>query len=324
MGKILHHYTSADTFINFISKNNKLKVNHINNVNDPMEFVGLNFSGTSGGGKYPGDSYFKYEKIRFANGRVHSKLFLTCFSYFDNVEDSKITNNILENMWAHYSDSYKGICLVFNEDTILKSITDCNYELLFNGPVKYSDTEKFSASISTDNFKIDDPDSVYDNAVKEKYVHHLSYKNCNRSNEREYRILLSGSEAANQIFIEFEKPSSIILGLKYQLKHRDPIVTYCNRLNIPLYKMSFNSNSRKYESTKVDKKYFFVIQLNDHLGKLKELYGVTDSSDLKNFLNEDEHHVLELFKHNGLKMSFSELYKINMMLSEKILEKMKS
>ena len=100
----LYHFLNANHGLDNI-KRRRLKVARINELNDPFEFAGVNFSDKS-----------TRDAFKRMKNEMNEQRGLLCFS-------TKWKNPV---MWSHYADKHKGICLGFD-------VADTSV-----GPVSYS------------------------------------------------------------------------------------------------------------------------------------------------------------------------------------------
>src|ERR1051325_6605574 len=144
--KYVYHYTRLDTALDYILKNGTLMLNSFAKMNDPRESKSWTIATMV-------DSRvsLKDEDWDALSARVSSMLKqnakIACFSKDRKAAENKWQPEALldrgftrPNMWHHYADAHKGVCLMFDiaklnaafEKQIVKS-------QLFLGPVSYSD-----------------------------------------------------------------------------------------------------------------------------------------------------------------------------------------
>lgn len=316
MPKVLHHYTDAETLTKDILKREELKANHIDKVDDPMRLNSLNFSGSTDDSS---DFDLKCKNISKANKSIHSKLFLTCFSIIETEKESPKHDSVLDNMWTHYGDNHKGVCIAFNEQDFNKIIDDSSYSCIFRGPVNYPGNINLSTKINTHAFKSGDKSRKYQEVIKKSYIKHLFTKPTSRDNEKEYRYLIKSRSAAKSIYIKFKKPLYIVVGAKYKFKKNDTIYNYCNINNVPLYKIFFDQRHRVYKFKMITREFFLTRLINDNLNQLLELLNV----DFDTFIttqNGINHSLLTSSACSSNKSNYKDLLEMNIYLEKEIIK----
>lgn len=172
-----------------------------------------------------------------------SKINISCFS-------ASGWDNVL--MWAHYANSYHGICIEYD-------FTQFDDFPGFIRAIQYSEQrptvslEDFgiSAYLKTDN-KWDIKHTDFD---INKIIDYLCVKSPKWDYEKEWRIICPSDTTAS--FIEMPKIKSITLGLKMNPLCRKLILDVCKIKDIDCYELTigndnFKIDRRKVENTKAD------------------------------------------------------------------------
>jgi len=118
----LFHYTSLNTFLEFIMKHKTLRTNNLNTMNDPREAERWAFGGTN----VPYSELFPvfysedtHIECQFRLGQMIKDRFqVMCFS---GAQHNGWDN---EMMWAHYADRQRGICLEFDEQELITGLLE--------------------------------------------------------------------------------------------------------------------------------------------------------------------------------------------------------
>ncbi len=113
--KFIYHFTTAEKALLYILPNLRLKLSPYPNTNDPKENKSFAFD----------DLYKKVDDFKKAEVQRSFELVLKeyckviCFSadYEEKGEGKPWYKCDLlhPNVWAHYGDAYKGICLIINK-----------------------------------------------------------------------------------------------------------------------------------------------------------------------------------------------------------------
>ena len=134
-----------------------------------------------------------------------------------------------ENMWAHYANNHRGMCVEYD-------LLGINSALKFTAvPVIYSQ-ERACFNF----FKLE---SMQNDAMS-LFVQSLTSKSPEWSYEKEWRIIRDQESCGNQwdtnrkgALLEMIRPSSIILGCATEQEFEKEVRKYCENSRITLYKM---------------------------------------------------------------------------------------
>lgn len=157
----LYHYTKSDTALNFILKNNTIKLNSFSSVNDPRENKTWNISPfVNAEAKIEHDEYERIANEVSSYLKANAKL--VCFSRDKAEANGELHPNAIfdrgfskPSMWHHYADEYNGVCLMFNKQKLIKIFKDQLEEKhLFHGAVTYTN-EGILPKLNGDPFVID-------------------------------------------------------------------------------------------------------------------------------------------------------------------------
>lgn len=188
-GKNIYHFTSARKALMYILPTMQLKLSSLTELNDPKENQTFGFNDIFSEIEYN----FKYFEIRNAFEQyIRNQCKVSCFSgdYMVNANHFKFGFEH-PNLWTHYADDYKGVCLVFDKSTILNEANINNINS-FHDDVKYSELIIYP-QISPDVFTQD-----INEYLRSYLCSNLSpffyQKYLNWDNEHENRIVKFGEE----------------------------------------------------------------------------------------------------------------------------------
>lgn len=110
----VYHYTSLDTYMNYIAPSGALRFSKFSESYDAFENM---------------RSIFALENRKWVKSpmtEIINKPFrFACFSQGDRTNpDNIIPGYLLARMWAQYGGKHKGICLAFDKTQLLKEIAD--------------------------------------------------------------------------------------------------------------------------------------------------------------------------------------------------------
>jgi hypothetical protein len=157
----LYHYTKSDTALNFILKNNTIKLNTFSDVNDPRESKAWNISPF-----FNVEAKMEHDEHERIANEVSSYLKenakLICFSKDNSEAKGELHSNAIfdrgfskPSMWNHYGDAYNGVCLMFNKQKLINIFNEqLEEKKLFHGPVTYTN-DGILPNFNGDPFVID-------------------------------------------------------------------------------------------------------------------------------------------------------------------------
>ena len=155
-------------------------------------------------------------------------------------------------MWAHYSNNHHGFCVAYdmnNPDNL--ALSACTF------PVQYTDQrldvtsymKKFASMVSCEIDKqaaqgrkqivINDLSIVY----MAQYL--CNIKHSSWQYEKEFRCTM-GAAAKGMPYVN-AVPKAIYIGMKCKEKNRSELIAIAKSLSIPIYQMSLDELSEKYE-----------------------------------------------------------------------------
>lgn len=255
-GNILSHYTTYEKAL-IILNNGTLKVGTVSNVNDPRESKQWPFKCYCLDQK--SEQIFKPDWFNEVSNFIKDRTHIICFTqnsknYVRNdppsgIIGSNITGISFANlrMWAQYGDNHKGICLLFDRESLNSTIRQVfANEYVFNRPIQYLNSTIQSNPILENAFSLYFEDMLR-MGVDRYLTQHIS-KNFNGifftkstewSTEDEYRWVVFTKQKSNKdIFFPIKTSiRAIILGNDFVTEYQDKLIDISNDLNIPLFKI---------------------------------------------------------------------------------------
>lgn len=157
----LYHYTTCNTALNFILKNQSLKLNSFLNVNDPRERKSWDIAAIVP--LEPRLELEQYDQIsREVSNYLKLNAKLICFSCDKPSAvgawqpEAQLDRGFAKpSMWHHYAGKHNGVCLVFDRKKLSAAFeSQLQKARLFQGKVTYSD-EGILPNLSGGPFVID-------------------------------------------------------------------------------------------------------------------------------------------------------------------------
>lgn len=270
--KIVKHFFSKETFVLF---GNLIASLDTDDITEETLFTFLQLNSTID------ELIEKIESIKndtYLNcfNEFLSQLTISCFS-------TSGWNNQL--MWAHYANSYSGICIEYD-------LTKMNDFIGFIYPVNYTNErptislKDFGISINTTNGNVDVVQKEVDIVPIFNY---LLCKNTCWEYEKEWRIINIG-EKNTPISVDFPFIKSITLGLNIDDDTKKIILDICNAKNIECYELSINLENFSLDRVLIDYDdsiYDEDLELQslsllaEHLKYLEEYINKNDGSTLE-------------------------------------------
>lgn len=228
-----------------ILQNKRFFAPSIEDLNDPMEGLGVNYPING----YAGIGIMKNAECLPPPVR----------DAIDNYSAICLTEDCANaQMWVHYADGFKGMCICVRETGVFR------------------DAEKVSYYDAVEDASFDE--FIESNEELEKRVHRaLCFKQTGWSYEREWRIIRKHEEGA---YLEFEQDelAAVIIGHRADAMVADFMNAVCERAGIPLYKTLIREMSSSVEIVPYE---FYRSYAGDHLDKqLDEYY---ENCDVKRF-----------------------------------------
>jgi hypothetical protein len=240
----IFHYTKAKTTVNYVLKNNQLKLSKRLKSFDPMENkppqIFFEWNGRS-------DPYHKEaSKIQKKLIYYHKNLRQLCFCTYQNeLQKNEFVKTNYEyfgclkpRMWDQYGDHYNGVCLVFSKELIEK-----HSGLKFR-KIKYYEFSKILGRkmVIQENELVYHGKSKYYDILKEKYYDFYFQKHKDYQQENEIR-LYSDSAKQNPLFDFKDSLKAIIINAPHKLGDENyfpQILEYAQTKNIDLISLNWD------------------------------------------------------------------------------------
>lgn len=226
--KLIYHYCSLRTAIEFILPDTQLLLNNVGNSNDPRENKSYNFAISS---SPPSRVEFNIWEINTKiTKEIRKGTKMTCFS----TDDGMIKGYGHSRMWALYGDNHKGLCLEIDEEEFLKE----NAELIKKGhydKIKYDNLNEIPSEIHSIDYNSLSPTKItkYLEQFKREKINFLFFrKNSEWESEKEKRLLLF-SPQQEQEFCSIKKSlKRIIVGVDFNDNYLPSIRNLCPVIEI--------------------------------------------------------------------------------------------
>jgi hypothetical protein len=245
--RFIYHYTKFNTVIKILL-NKKLLFNRLNKTNDPFEFMRYihnvrwkNF--TNDNGTIDIKEINEINKFKDEINNIVKRQYRIC-SFCIDYED--ISDNYVpymnkgfsrSRMWSQYGIDHKGVCIIFNREKILNTITK-KHRNVFAKDISYNDdlSESFNTTeITSDVLKNIKPiEWVNKNIEKYLFLKVEDYKN-----EYEYRIAIHHDQK-KALFVDInDEIEGIILGEKFPLEHEKILKMLLKNSSFPVFRIGW-------------------------------------------------------------------------------------
>jgi len=244
----LFHYTSANTAIKKILRNQQIKIGLMKYVNDPREskdwallpkFTGI-----------PTDSLPTNEiSVNREFTRIKQEEWkVVCFTVSDpkykRYPKSKVDEGFLygackPRMWASYADNHKGVCLKFNGMEFDKQIrinpkkTSKNRKV-FCGKVKYFDHGDTLDSISIDHIELSR--TAFSKGIRHHLLRYYKFffllKSKDWKTESEFRWLVQDENKEAELLPIQGIVEEVIVGFDFPKMYYPTLIELCGLLHI--------------------------------------------------------------------------------------------
>ena len=242
-GNRLYHYTSLRTAMKYILPNLTLRLGPIMKTNDPRENKSFRFGHISRFGTKSITVNEMHELDRSYCNIIRKDCKVLCFC-----DDYKRNfGHNLSNMWAHYGDKHKGVCLIINKAAFIQENKHLyNFELLRKVRYTSFNPQKLAPrNLYVDHTQIEK--IGLDNYLKKFRLRHLRYlfftKKIEWQTECEIRLLhisekprvdefCSIKESLREIYLSVDFHPSLLnelrqilkgLGIKIHIKEHENI-----------------------------------------------------------------------------------------------------
>jgi len=240
----LYHYCKLSTAIEYILSNRQLKLSPLINTNDPRENKSFVF----------GVRYWEWEGFGFNNDintlneyvstQIRSDCKVICFSICGVLDGYQ-----LSQMWAHYGDMHKGVCIEIDYEEFVKEnvayINTGNFKC-----IEYVNPKSYTDKIVTDRYKQIDFTSKncteeFINYIRKRFrIEHKDYlyftKSVEWEHEQEFRLLHFSNENSNEFCSIKKSLKGIYLGVDFNSKYLPSILTLLEGETVPVWQLNYS------------------------------------------------------------------------------------
>lgn len=247
------HYTTQGTG-KIILETGNLRFSKLINTNDPVESKARLFSDP----QWTADSGFWYMVGGSLEDRLMSEWKVLCFSCHKNPIKPTFMNadyrrlytynhNVFgvgySNMWAHYGEKHKGICLLFDGeklDEIIRTVLDQSKYIIKHGFVKYDNVKAFlPMKRSEPEFEgCDDEEKIRQSLIK-NYKNNFLYKSAEWKPEHEFRWLVQSTDTLTLDIPIKTGIRAVVLGVDFPDVNVGSMKELCFNLGVPLSKIGW-------------------------------------------------------------------------------------
>lgn len=252
----VNHYTSLTTALEHILPTGQLRLSPAGYVNDPLEVCAYNYASQlattdevdldklSGG---PVD----LTDVAQINERRNREWNVLCMSLdHPNLTDESrgagapftMYGHGKPAMWAHYAESHRGVCLIFNAQALHDNIVntfarDCHIKY---GSMKYRTSLKdvgFELPFNPTDLVNQGKDEALRKFILQNHKEILLTKQEDWSNEHEFRWLIQRSRStADYEFVPFGNSlESVVMGAEVHESYHPSLKMLCDSVNANLF-----------------------------------------------------------------------------------------
>ncbi|GHA18877.1 hypothetical protein GCM10008090_30650 [Arenicella chitinivorans] len=253
--KALAHYTTMPTALEGILRTHSIRFRPITAANDPREsrrrWSGISWEGANS--KFESTVLSEFERAQ----TEYVKMF--CFSKSDpNIHPLFTQAGLcyaLPNMWAHYGDRHKGVCLLFDESKIVEMIPPG--KLMAAESISYDDFFLENQSIgSFGNF--DQIDAEFGGNVSEFVKAHIQKefqpdllkKDNGWRGEQEFRALIYDRDPDTREHLDLgygESLVGIVLGIDFSEVYI-PLIKEYTSSQVRLWRLAWSESDGTYKT----------------------------------------------------------------------------
>ncbi len=244
------HYTKANTAIDKIFNSGMLKFGNFKEVNDPRESKTWPFKFYCL--KADAKPYFEMDFFNQVHDFIASRASVLCFTLNNSIVDSQEVNAELQEgwsnhrMWAHYGDNHKGLCLVFNRDTIDSKIKATHSsKMIFADSITYTNSNMYDMSNREDPYMLQfeaflsQGISSYMNNHVSRFSKELFFlKHYLWRDEKEFRYVIFSDNEDEEYYVEMDGAlEAIILGEDFEERYLEDIMSISESFGVDIYRM---------------------------------------------------------------------------------------
>lgn len=222
-GKCLFHYTTSDIAFDKILPDGKLLLSPLEKMRDPLENKRWLFIAAA---LTPEQQAFNESYLRFdlfANNILKQARLLSLTTDADEVVEERLDFNSgrgwsSASMWERYADQHRGVCLVFDKQSLVeavsKSLVDQGFPMPYNKAVSYTPAGPREKVLGRDDLDGEVTLQRVARHVEERHADYFYTKSLDWQFEREYRLVVTQpDELEGDVLVDFgESLIAVITG----------------------------------------------------------------------------------------------------------------
>lgn len=242
----VYHYTKSDTATQHILENMTLRMSPLRTVNDPKESSNRIFTFYTR--NLANAVSFDSRLFDQLNADLTNNTFALCCAQdieVDEAGERQFLGALRPNMWAHYGQNHKGVCLVLDKAALHQKMLEIALpHTLYEGPVDYFEhktwAEKAQSAYALYLEDLLNDRSGYFNHHVNTYHRDLFFmKHKEWRDECEYRWILRGA-VDGPFDIQLDKClRAVVLGSSVMPETEKEILAICKKYNIPVHQISW-------------------------------------------------------------------------------------
>lgn len=238
-GKYFFHYTTSEAGFGHILPSGRLRFSRYQEMRDPLENKGWQFLGGAWGSPSPDDereqnvAYFQFNRI--AN-EIRERSFLLSMTIDATPEASGEAEPFCRGwararMWEQYAENHTGLCLVFDSEALIASITASlqaqGFAPPYHQPVNYEGNGMLKPSLDLNQLAGNVTPAVVSSYIEDNHDPLFFHKALDWETEREYRFSTTSSEQ-DDLYVEFgDALAGVIVGEKFPVWQRPAAIERC-------------------------------------------------------------------------------------------------
>jgi hypothetical protein len=237
--KMLFHYCSLETAIEYILPNKQLRISPLIKTNDPRENESLLFGTLNKFDALSADDILKMNES--VSKAIREDCKVLCFS-----EDSDHLDGYqLSQMWALYGGRHKGVCIGINLAKFIEENRCYIKDGLFK-PVKYFSPKDLKRTIFTERYKyvditrLDHEPGYLKNGFRVEYLDYLFFsKSIEWQHEQEFRLISFSDKIEDEFCSIKNSLSHVVLGIDFNMKYLPSIKHVLDDHMCPIWELKY-------------------------------------------------------------------------------------
>ena len=249
--KWLYHYTSRETALEHILNNGKIRLNSFSELNDPREAKEWMFSMSSSIDNSPEHNDFFDMQIK-STEYVKNRCKVLCMVQDDvrariNSPDYFFHRGFSRpRMWAQYSNNHSGVCLIFERDSLEKTIrTELSTQGdIYFGEVEYENMHRDEVDafhLEYDTIVNSSLEQHLDAKVKQYYRQYFFTKLEDWSSENEWRCVLRGDNTIPEFVSIDNSLCGIVIGGEFSRVYIPSITPFAEQYSVDIAQMHWRN-----------------------------------------------------------------------------------